>query len=200
MPPLWDALRRAAGQVGGRQIQNAGTVIGNLCNASPAADGIPCLLAMDASVELVSKAGTRMVPVRDFVLGPRATALAAGELALALHIPDCGGISRFEKLGARSYLVISIAMVAAWLRLERGVIAEARIAIGACGPRALLLPELGQALVGQDCANAVIAPEHLQALSPIDDIRAPAWYRHDAARVLVERAVRGMARQSDLAA
>eukprot|EP01037_Dinobryon_pediforme_P005962 gene5962-6034_t len=200
LPPEWDALRQAVGQIGGRQIQNAGTLIGNLCNASPAADGVPCLLAMDAAVEIASTSGARLIPVRDFVLGPRSTALAPGELALALHVPDHGGISRFEKLGARSHLVISIAMVAVWLRLERGVIAEARIAIGACGPKAILLPELAQGLVGQNCATAAVAPEPFQALSAIDDIRAPAWYRRHAARVLVERAIHAMARQDDLAA
>jgi CO/xanthine dehydrogenase FAD-binding subunit len=200
LPPCWDALKQAALQVGGRQIQNAGTVIGNLCNASPAADGIPCLLAMNASVELASAAGSRRVPISEFVLGPRTTIRRPQELVLGLHIPDRGGVSRFEKLGARSYLVISIAMVAAWLRLDHGVIAEASIAVGACGPRAILLPELAGALVGQDCARANIDPSHLAALSPIDDVRAPAWYRREAARVLVERAVRGLARPAAIAA
>ena len=196
LPPCFDALKQAARQVGGVQIQNAGTILGNLCNASPAADGVPALLALGATVELASRQGRRVLPLEDFVLGPRRTALRRDELALGLHLPDRGGISRFEKLGARAYLVISIAMVAAWLRLEGGVITEARIAVGACGPRAILLPELAAALVGQRCASAEIAPELLDALAPIDDIRAPAGYRIHAARTLIERAVRGLGTQA----
>lgn len=193
LPPCFDALKQAARQVGGVQIQNVATVMGNLCNASPAADGVPCALALDASVELASLRGRRMVKLADFIEGPRRTALQPDEMALGLHFPDAGGISRFEKLGARAYLVISIAMVAAWVRLDNGRIAEARVAVGACGPRAVLLPDLAHALVGQICASATIAPEHLAALTPIDDIRAPAAYRREAASTLVRRAIRGLA-------
>jgi CO/xanthine dehydrogenase FAD-binding subunit len=196
LPPCFDALRQAARQVGGVQIQNAGTLVGNLCHASPAADGVPCLLALGASVELASNRGKRTLSLEEFILGPRSTALQANELALAVHVPDRGGVSHFEKLGARAYLVISIVGVAAWLKLERGVIAQARIAVGACGPRATLLPELESSLVGQDCAIAQIAPEYLGRLSPIDDIRAPAAYRRHAARTMIERAVRGLAAQA----
>lgn len=196
LPPLFDALRQAARQVGGVQIQNAGTLVGNVCNASPAADGVPCLLALGATVELASRRGSRVLPLQDFIIGPRHTALRREEVALRLHIPDCGGVSRFEKLGARAYLVISIAMVAAWLRLDGEVIADARVAVGACGPCAILLPELASALVGQHCASVNIKPEWLHALSPIDDVRAPAEYRLHAARTLIERAVRGLASQA----
>lgn len=193
LPPCFGALKQAARQVGGVQIQNVGTVMGNLCNASPAADGVPCALALDASVVVASLRGRRMVSLTDFIEGPRRTALQQDEMAIGLHIPDTGGISRFEKLGARAYLVISIAMVAAWVRLDGDCIAEARVAVGACGPRAILLPELAQSLVGQICESATIAPEHLVALTPIDDIRAPAAYRREAASILVHRAVRGLA-------
>jgi CO/xanthine dehydrogenase FAD-binding subunit len=193
LPPCFDALKQAARQVGGVQIQNAGTILGNLCNASPAADGVPCLLALGATVELVSRWGSRVLSLDDFIAGPRKTTLRPDELALKLHIEDRGGVSRFEKLGARAYLVISIAMVAAWLKLDGEMIVEARIAVGACGPRAILLPELALALVGQNCASAEIAPAWIGALAPIDDIRAPAAYRIHAARTLIERAVRGLA-------
>lgn len=83
LPPLFDGLKQAALQVGGRQIQNAGTLVGNVCNASPAADGIPALLALDAAVELQSAAGTRVLPLPDFVLGPRRTARRPDEIATA---------------------------------------------------------------------------------------------------------------------
>ncbi len=193
LPPGLDALTQAARQVGGVQIQNAGTVMGNLCNASPAADGYPCALALDASVELASRAGRRMVKARDFMLAPRRTALRPDELAIGLHIPDPGGVSRFEKLGARAYLVISIAMVAVWLRLDGERIANARVAVGACGPRAILLEDLARSLVGQICAGAIVPPAHLACLTPIDDIRAPAAYRREAVGVLIRRAIHGLA-------
>ncbi len=194
LPPYFNALKQAARQVGGVQIQNAATILGNLCNASPAADGVPCLLALDASVELASLRGRRIVPLAAFTLGPRRTACRPDELAIGLHIPDQGGVSGFEKLGARAYLVISIAMVAAWARLDGDRIQAARVSIGACGPRAVLLPHLARALEGQICAEATIAPAHLACITPLNDIRATAAYRREAARVLVQRAVRGLAR------
>ncbi len=200
LPPDFLGLKQAARQVGGVQIQNAGTIVGNLCNASPAADGIPCLLALDASIELASARGRRTMRLSDFITGPRQTQLRGDELAIGLHIPARNGIGSFEKLGARAYLVISIAMVSAWARLEDGVISDARIAIGACGPRAILLPELAAALIGQRPADAVINPAHLAALTPIDDIRAPAPYRRSAALELVRRAIANLATPKALAA
>jgi CO/xanthine dehydrogenase FAD-binding subunit len=113
LPPAFDGLKRAASQIGGRQIQNVATLAGNVCNASPAADGIPCLLALEANVDLVSSTGTRTLPLADFLLGPRKTARRPDELLLGFRIPrnDENARSTFLKLGARRYLVISIAMV-----------------------------------------------------------------------------------------
>ena len=88
LPPLFDGLKQAAREVGGRQIQNAGTIAGNLCNASPAADGVPPLLALDAEVELAGRAGTRRLPLGEFITGNRRTALAPGELVVAIHVPQ----------------------------------------------------------------------------------------------------------------
>ena len=115
LPPLFDGLKQAAREVGGRQIQNAGTLAGNLCNASPAADGVPCLLALDAEIEIASPTGRRRLPLGQFITGVRRTALAPGELVVAIHVPRPRHEARsaFLKLGARRYLVISIAMAAA---------------------------------------------------------------------------------------
>ncbi|NEN92782.1 MAG: xanthine dehydrogenase family protein subunit M, partial [Okeania sp. SIO3H1] len=136
LPPAFDALKQAARQVGSVQIQNSGTLVGNICNASPAADGVPALLALNASVELTSAArGTRVIPLSAFILGVRQTALEADELATAIWVPKVpdGMGSAFEKLGARRHLVISISMVAALIsRDATGRIDEARIAVGAC--------------------------------------------------------------------
>src|SRR5229473_2785769 len=86
LPPLFDGLKQAAREVGGRQIQNAGTLAGNLCNASPAADGVPCLLALDAEIEIAGPAGRRLLPLASFITGNRLTALAPGELMVAIHV------------------------------------------------------------------------------------------------------------------
>ncbi len=193
LPPQFDALKQAARQIGGTQIQNAGTLIGNLCNASPAADGTPCLLALDADIELASLRGTRRLPIASFVTGPRQTARAPDELATALRIPirDTGSV--FLKLGARKYLVISIAMVALSLECSDGRITRARLAIGACGPIATRLPEAEAALVGHPPDPSRITADHLAALTPIDDIRARASYRCIAALELSRRAVAALA-------
>ncbi|MEZ5887271.1 MAG: xanthine dehydrogenase family protein subunit M [Paracoccaceae bacterium] len=198
LPPALAALQDAAREVGGRQIQNAGTVGGNLCNASPAADGVPPLLVLEAEVELASASGTRRLPLADFVTGPRRTALAPGELLVAVHLPRPAlmGRSRFLKLGARKYLVISIASVAARLLEREGHVALARIAVGACSPVARRLPAVEAALEGAPLAEAagrILARDVAAALAPIDDVRATAAYRLEAATELVRRAVTELA-------
>lgn len=191
LPPLFDGLRAAAREVGSMQIQNAGTVAGNLCNASPAADGVPALLALDASVELASGTGTRVLPLAQFITGPRATELAPGEIVTAVLIPDAAGSGAFLKLGARRYLVISIAMVSAVVVVEAERIASARIAVGACSPVARRLGGLETLLAGHEAAAAepVILRYDYPELSPIDDVRARAGYRREAVATLVARAV-----------
>ncbi len=200
LPSRFDGLKRAAREVGGVQIQNMATVCGNLCNASPAADGIPNLLALDAWVELCSSTETRLLPVADFVTGNRRTTRATDELVTALLIPESGRRARssFLKLGARKYLVISIVMIGAVLELaDDDRIASARLAIGACGPVARRLPELEADLVGQtlrsDLAD-LVTERHLAPLSPIDDVRGTADYRLDAALTLLRRSLAELSR------
>src|SRR5271157_684736 len=115
LPPAFDGLKAAAREIGSVQIQNRGTLAGNLCNASPAADGVPPLLALDAAVELASSNGTRRLDLAEFILGNRRTALRPGEILSAVLVSDAWNDARsaFLKLGARRYLVISIVMVAA---------------------------------------------------------------------------------------
>lgn len=194
LPPAFAALQQAARQVGGRQVQNAGTIGGNLCNASPAADGVPPLLAMSAEVELASAAGRRALPLDQFLNGPRRTALGAGEILTAVRIPAAGmqGRSAFLKLGARTHLVISITMVAVRLVVQAGQVVEAAVAVGACSPVARRLPGVEAALRGATLdrlAECVRAADVAAGLSPIDDVRATAAYRSAAATELLRRAV-----------
>ena len=195
LPMGFDALKLAAREVGSVQIQNAGTIAGNLCNASPAADGVPALMVLDAEVELASSRGVRRLPLPDFVLGNRRTARAADELVTAIRVPkaSAAGRSSFVKLGARRYLVISIAMAAA--RVETGAdgrIAGCAIAVGACSPVARRLHALEADLVGlpaDAAALSVISDRHFEVLSPIADVRGSAEYRVEAAREIVGRAL-----------
>lgn len=194
LPPALRALQQAARQVGGRQVQNAGTIGGNLCNASPAADGVPPLLAVGAEVELISQSGTRRLALSDFLLGPRRTALGPGEVLTAILIPDSGlqGRSAFVKLGARSHLVISIAMVAARLVVDAGRVVDAAVAVGSCSPVAVRLPAVEAALRDSpvsEVGDRIQATDVTAALTPIEDVRATAAYRREAAVELVRRAV-----------
>ncbi|MDN5786753.1 xanthine dehydrogenase family protein subunit M [Pseudorhodobacter sp.] len=194
LPPALCALQQAAAEVGGKQIQNAGTIGGNLCNASPAADGVPPLLVLDAQVELARAGRIRKLPLADFLLGPRQTALARDEVMTAILLPGSAltGHSRFLKLGARAYLVISIAMVAVRLTTEHGRITSAALAIGACSATAQRLPLAESALIGAalfGAAELVTAEIVAPYLSPLDDIRASADYRAEAAVELLRRAI-----------
>jgi CO/xanthine dehydrogenase FAD-binding subunit len=193
LPAWFDCLRGAADEVGGRQIQNRGTIAGNLCNASPAADGVPPLLALDARVRLQAQGHTREVGLQDFVVGNRATTLAADELltAIVIPVPTSDAFTSFLKLGARKFLIISIAMVAARLDISAGQVTEARIAVGACGPVARRLPTLEARYLGRRVADlrAECEAADVATLTPINDIRASAGYRTQAAAVLVRRAL-----------
>ena len=188
LPACFDGLKLAAREVGSVQIQNAGTIAGNICNASPAADGVPALLTLEAVVEVTGQNGVRKVPLADFIKGPRQTDLRAGEIVTALLIPDMTGQGAFLKLGARKYLVISIAMVAAVVEFAEGRITRARVSVGACSPVARRLPELEGALIGAQAEDVPsICAEAALDLAPIDDVRASAGYRGDAVRTLISR-------------
>ena len=195
LPPAFDGLKLAAREVGSKQIQNAGTVGGNLCNASPAADGVPCLMTLDASVEIASAAGTRTLPLQDFILGPRRTALQEGDILSAILIPESAdaGQSDFVKLGARKYLVISISMAAARLVIEGGTIADAALSVGASSAVAVRLPQAEAVLRGQpaNAATAALTSDEMvtSALSPIDDIRSTGTYRLAASAELVRQTI-----------
>jgi CO/xanthine dehydrogenase FAD-binding subunit len=198
LPPLFDALKAAAREVGGVQIQNAGTVAGNVCNASPAADGAPVLMALDASVVLQSERGERELPVERFVRGNRRTARSGDELAVAIRVPARGARARsaFIKLGGRRYLTISMTMVALVIDVdEGGTITYAGVAVGSCAVVARRLPALEAKLVGArfgDALEALVEPADLAPLVPINDLRASADYRRDATLTLLRRGLQAL--------
>jgi len=190
LPSCFDGLKAAARQVGGQQIQNCGTIAGNLCNASPAADGVPPLLTLDARVVLQTQTRKRELPLSKFILGNRRTALEAGELLTDILIPKKLGQGRagFLKLGAREYLVISVVMVAGLLFLdEHGKVRHAHISVGACSETAVSLSDLEAELPGRRFSPNLVRSDHFQHLSAIDDHRGTAVYRLDAALTLTRR-------------
>ncbi len=202
LPPAFDALKLSAREIGSVQIQNRATLAGNICNASPAADGVPPLLVLDAVVELTSVRGTRDVPLAEFIQGNRVTVLEHDELLTGLRVPQHSslGASSFLKLGARKYLVISIAMVAARLACDdAGRISDAAVSVGACSAVAQRLPALEATLIGQ-AMSAELADvptvEHFAGLSPITDVRASAGYRREAAMTLTCRVLTKIAQGS----
>ena len=192
LPPAFDGLKAAAREVGSRQIQNAGTVAGNICNASPAADGVPPLLTLETEVEIAGVSGHRRVGLGEFVTGVRQVALVPGEMVVALRVPDAPARARagFSKLGSRAYLVISIAMVAAVLRMDgAGRIDLARVAVGACSPVAQRLTKLEADLLGCVPGEVEVLEGHLSGLAPIDDVRGSGGYRLDAVAEMIRRLI-----------
>jgi CO/xanthine dehydrogenase FAD-binding subunit len=208
LPRGFDGLKSAAREIGGIQIQNFGTVAGNLCNASPAADSVPPLLTLDAEVQLASASGMRTLPLADFILGNRKTARRADEILTSVAVPRRleNAASSFLKLGARRYLVISIVMVAVTILVDEGndkwngdindegsCVAEARVAVGSCSAQARRLPRLEESLVGAAARpglGKLAAAEYVDdVLAPIDDLRATAAYRRDASLTLIQRAL-----------
>jgi CO/xanthine dehydrogenase FAD-binding subunit len=203
LPPSYRMLKQAAREIGAVQIQVSGTIGGNLCTASPAADSVPCLMALDAEVELASVGGSRRLPLADFLTGPRQTALRPDELLVAIHVPPHAeaGLSGFAKLGARRYLVISIAMAAVRLEVEDGRIKDAAVSVGACAPVASRQTGLESRLVGRrpddiDALATEAMPMIADSLSPIDDVRASAGYRRQAAAELAWRSIRSLCREA----
>jgi CO/xanthine dehydrogenase FAD-binding subunit len=195
LPAAFDSLKQAAREIGSIQIQNRATIAGNICNASPAADGVPPLLTLDAIIETVSNNSTRQIALADFITGNRQTERTSNELVSAILIPDesAKGYSVFNKLGSRKYLIISIAMVAVRLSCDnKRTINQAAISVGACSLVATRLAELEKALIGTNLdtdPGGLVTDIHLKSLTPIDDIRAPASYRRKAAKEIIIRTI-----------
>jgi CO/xanthine dehydrogenase FAD-binding subunit len=173
------ALAEASRTVGSPQIRNRGTIGGNLGTASPAGDALPPLLVEEAEVELRSVRGARVLPVADFLVGPKRNALEPDELIAAVRIRASGAPQTFMKVGPRNAMVIAVCSLAVAADRERG---EIRAAFGSAGP----VPELVRVSMGE----AESLPERVaKAASPIDDVRGSAAYRRHALQVLARRAL-----------
>ena len=178
------------------QIRNSATVGGNICNASPAGDMIIPLLLLDAEVELVSwvdgEANWRRVPLGNFFKGPGQTKLRSSEIltALTFRTPSPDFVAGFRKFGTRPSMDISVVSVGIGGRLKDGVLTEVRVAFGAVAPVPLRGRETEAALEGRVVDKATIAVVTAKAaaeISPIDDVRASAWYRRELISTLTGR-------------
>ena len=173
------ALAEASRTVGSPQIRNRGTIGGNLGTASPAGDALPPLLVERADVEVASVRGTRVLPLTEFLVGPKRNALAEDELIVAVHIQPSGAAQTFMKIGPRNAMVIAVCSLALVVDRERE---ELRASFGSSGPVA--------GLVVARMADVDGFPEQVAAAaSPIDDVRGTAAYRRHALRVLTRRAL-----------
>jgi CO/xanthine dehydrogenase FAD-binding subunit len=191
----YPVLPFTARYMGSPAIRHLATVGGNLCNASPAADLSPVLLALDAEVGIAGTAGERRrLPLGEFFRGPGQTALAAGELLTWVEIPrkHAEWTVRYERLDVRRAMDIAIVGVALALRLDGSRVTEARLALGAVAPTPLRVPEAEAALTAGGLGPAAIerAAELAMAASrPIGDVRATAEYRREMVGALVRRAL-----------
>jgi aerobic carbon-monoxide dehydrogenase medium subunit len=189
------ALVEGAEVIGGHQVRNVGTVGGNIVNASPAADVVPVLLALDAGVTCAGPGGERMLLLADFLLGPGRTARKPGELLTAVHFGTLAPrtATAFLKAGRRRAMEISVACVAARLTLDADRRCSAvAIALGAVAPTTIRVPEAEAALVGRALTPGALREAGRAAAAacqPIDDVRASARYRRVLVETLVPRAL-----------
>ncbi len=187
-PVLAEAIR----QIGGYTIRNTGTLGGNIVNASPAADSVPALVALGASFEVTGSGGKKNIPAEEFFTGPGKTKLQEGEILTAIIIPEGKGKGSFAKLGKRKAETLSTVNGAAYVEQENGKCTLIRVAIGSVAPTVVKCTAVEAALkdkeLTEDNINAAAA-KVVDEISPIDDIRASAWYRKKVAPVVIRRVI-----------
>lgn len=187
-------LAEAASKVGSHQVRNMGTLGGNLCNASPAADTAPPLLVLDAEVAAASLGRKRSIPLIDFFVGPGETALGPDELLVEVRFrpPTVPHGAAFFKLGRKFSEDISVVNAAALVALDGGICVEARVALGAVAPTPLRPSEAEALLEGRRVTEGAIeaaAEAAAEVARPIGDVRASAAYRREMVKTAVSRAL-----------
>jgi len=180
----------AAGVVASEQIRSLATLGGNICNASPSADMVPPLIALDAVVQLVSSQGQRDIPLAEFFKGPGESVLKSGEILHSIFLPQPSGSMIYSKHAPRKYMDLAVVGVAVRLAKKHGKINEARVALGAVGPVPFRAEKTEALLAGQTLTTELMREAGDMAAGecvPIDDIRGSAWYRKRMVKVHVRR-------------
>jgi len=191
---MWPGVVEAARLIGSTQVQGRATIAGNLCNASPAADSVPALVAANARVRIVGPNGAREVDVIDVPVGVGKTSLAKGEIVESIHLPAKPAHSgdAYLRFIPRTEMDIAVVSAGVFLTLDgSGTITAARVALGAVAPTVLLVDACAKAIVGtklDDKAKAALAAAASAACKPIDDKRGTKEYRTEVAGVLARRA------------
>ena len=191
----WPGVVEGMELVGSTQVQGRATLVGNLCNGSPAADGVPGLVAAGASVTVTGPEGARDVAVEDIPTGPGKTALGKGEVISAVNLParGSGGGDAYLRFIPRTEMDIAVVGCAVNLTLEGQTITAARVALGAVAPTVLLVEDAAKAIIGtslDDAALDALATAASAACNPIDDKRGTVEFRTEVAGVLVKRAAK----------
>lgn len=189
-PIAANALLDGAALVGSWQTRSRATLGGNICRASPAADTLCGLLAQDCRLELASTSGLRTLPAHEFFTGPGRTLMRKDELLSRILIPIRPGRSAYQRFTYRNAMDLSVAGVAVYLELDGDTCVAARVALGACGPRPILVPEAAQALVGTTLDKAALeeaADAVVSSATPIDDVRGTRKHRLHVLRPLTHR-------------
>jgi CO/xanthine dehydrogenase FAD-binding subunit len=187
-------LARMARDVGAVQIQTRGTLAGNLASASPAADGVPALMALEGTLTLTSVRGTRQVAVESFFVGYRKTVLEPDELIteIDLRVPPPGSWVRWQKVGTRLAQAISKVALASAVTVVAGKVARAHFGMASVGPVTAPLASVQALVVGQELARLERPAVDLAVerdIKPIDDVRSTGEYRMHVAKALVWRAL-----------
>jgi CO/xanthine dehydrogenase FAD-binding subunit len=198
----YPAVAEAARATANVQVRNMGTVVGNLCNASPSADNAPVLLAMGAEVVIAGVSGERRLLLSDFFTGPGRTALVPPELVTAVHVPApaAGTGVVYRHLSARGAMDCAAVNVGVMVTVDAGVCQAAGIAVGACAPTPIRATAAEAVLAGQAISEALIDAAAQAAAGqslPIDDVRASAGYRRRMVQVLVKRALTAAVERAD---
>lgn len=191
------ALVKSASEVGGPQVRNRGTVGGNICAASPAADSAPALLALNAEAVVTGTQGTRVIPMDELFLAPKKTCLSADEVLVSVRLPKMGHTSSFMKVGKRNALAVSSVCMAVSALVTDGSIDELRIAAGACAPTPRSCPKTAEALLGAVTPEKIAAAQEILMgeISPIDDRWATAEYRRLVAKNMLESLVESVIKE-----
>ncbi|GKY87064.1 FAD binding domain-containing protein [Sinisalibacter aestuarii] len=191
----WPGVVEGMELVGSTQVQGRATLVGNLCNGSPAADSVPGLVAAGATVTITGPGGTRELAVEEVPAGPGKTSLAKGEVISAVHLPPRGDNAgdAYLRFIPRTEMDIAVVGAAVSLRLDGDTVTEARVALGAVAPTVVLVSDAAAALIGSsldDAALDALAAAATAACNPIDDKRGTVEFRTEVAGVLVKRAAR----------
>jgi carbon-monoxide dehydrogenase medium subunit len=189
------SVAQAAKYVASTQIRHKGTMVGNICNASPSCDTAPILIAQNATILVHGPENDRKIPAGEFFKGVKKTVLEHNEIVTGIVIPPLkeGEHAAYIKHSVRKAMDLAIVGVAAWVKMEGNICVDARITLGAVAITPVRAPSAEKVLIGKELTDEVLSEAGIAAMSdckPISDVRASAEYRHDMVRVFTKRAIK----------